>query len=136
MKSKSAVPSGHHFFSMQFTPTGAPDFAKGKGSPGIVKLLVDGKEIGAGELSVTSPNRLAQGGAMLVGADTGAAMLRHAGEEAGLVIRGELEVTVGAEVRILRPGEAYFFESRIPHRFRNVGKEVCIVVAANTPPSL
>lgn len=70
------------------------------------------------------------------GADTGEAMLRHAGEEAGLVIRGELEVTVGAQVRILRAGEAYFFESRIPHRFRNVGEEVCIVVAANTPPSL
>jgi arylsulfatase len=75
VKSKSPVPSGHHFLSMQFTPTGAPDFAKGKGSPGIVKLLVDGKEIGVGELSVTSPNRLAQGGAMLVGADAGAAVV-------------------------------------------------------------
>lgn len=70
------------------------------------------------------------------GADTGKAMLRHAGEEAGLIISGELEVTVGAEVRILRAGEAYFFESRIPHRFRNIGDEVCVVVAANTPPSL
>jgi transcriptional regulator with XRE-family HTH domain len=70
------------------------------------------------------------------GADTGEAMLRHAGEEAGLVISGELEVTVGTEVRILQAGEAYFFESRIPHRFRNIGNEVCVVVAANTPPSL
>lgn len=70
------------------------------------------------------------------GADTGEAMLRHAGEEAGLVIRGELEVTVGSKVCILRAGEAYFFESRIPHRFRNLGGEVCVVVAANTPPSL
>lgn len=70
------------------------------------------------------------------GADTGEDMLRHAGEEAGLVIRGALEVTVGSEVRILGAGEAYFFESRIPHRFRNIGDEVCVVVAANTPPSL
>lgn len=70
------------------------------------------------------------------GADTGEGMLRHAGEEAGLVIIGELEVTVGSEVRILGAGEAYFFESRIPHRFRNIGTEVCVVVAANTPPSL
>ena len=70
------------------------------------------------------------------GADTGEAMLSHAGEEAGLVIRGALEVTVGERVRILKAGEAYFFESRIPHRFRNVGKEPCVVVAAATPPSL
>jgi quercetin dioxygenase-like cupin family protein len=63
-------------------------------------------------------------------------MLSHAGEEAGLVIRGRLEVTVGDQVAVLGPGEAYFFESRVPHRFRNPGDEVCIVVAAATPPSL
>jgi hypothetical protein len=71
-KSKATVPSGHHFLSMEFTPTGKADFAKGRGTPGIVKLLVDGKEVGGTELPVTTPNRLAQGGAMLVGADTGA----------------------------------------------------------------
>jgi arylsulfatase len=60
---------------MQFTPAGPPDFAKGKGSPGVVRLLVDGKEIGSGTLSVTTPNRLAQGGAMLVGSDAGAAVI-------------------------------------------------------------
>jgi arylsulfatase A-like enzyme len=71
-KSKAAVPAGRHFLSMEFEPTGKPDFTKGKGSPGVVKLLVDGKEVGRGELPVTTPNRLAQGGAMLVGADAGA----------------------------------------------------------------
>jgi arylsulfatase len=72
VKSKAAVPAGHHFLSMEFEPTGKPDFEKGRGSPGIVKLLVDGKEVGSGKLPVTTPNRLAQGGAMLVGADAGA----------------------------------------------------------------
>lgn len=70
------------------------------------------------------------------GSGTGDSMLSHAGEEAGLVIRGQLEVTLGAEVRLLGPGEAYFFESRTPHRFRNPGDEKCVVVAAATPPSL
>ena len=37
-------------------------------------LLVDGKEVGKGHLPLTTPIRLAQGGAMLVGADTGAAV--------------------------------------------------------------
>jgi transcriptional regulator with XRE-family HTH domain len=70
------------------------------------------------------------------GAGAGEAMLSHAGEEGGMVIRGALEVTLGGKVKILRAGEAYFFESRIPHRFRNAGTETCIVVAAATPPSL
>jgi arylsulfatase A-like enzyme len=72
--SRDSIPAGHHFLSMEFATTGKPDFTKGKGSPGTVKLLVDGKETGRGELSVTSPNRLAQGGAMLVGLDSGAAV--------------------------------------------------------------
>lgn len=72
VKSKASVPAGRHFLSMEFAPTGKPDFSKGKGAPGVVKLLVDGSEVGRGELPVTTPNRLAQGGAMLVGADTGA----------------------------------------------------------------
>ena len=69
------------------------------------------------------------------GADTGEAMLSHAGEEAGIVIKGRLEVTVGNQRHVLGPGEAYFFESRIPHRFRNPGKQKCVVVSASTPPS-
>jgi arylsulfatase len=72
VKSRSDIPAGRHFLSMEFAPTGAPDFAKGRGTPGVVKLLVDGQEIGRGDLPVTTPARLAQGGAMLVGADTGA----------------------------------------------------------------
>jgi hypothetical protein len=43
---------------MEFEPTGKPDFAKGKGSPGIVKLLVDGKE--AARYPTLSPVNLQQ----------------------------------------------------------------------------
>ncbi len=57
---------------IRFTPTGKPDIANGKGTPGTVKLLLDGQEVGHGDLPVTTPLRLGQGGAMLVGADTGA----------------------------------------------------------------
>ena len=74
VKADSAVPTGRHFLSMEFVPTGKPDFAKGKGAPGVVTLLVDGEPVGRGDLPVTTPNRLAQGGAMLVGADTGASV--------------------------------------------------------------
>lgn len=69
------------------------------------------------------------------GADTGAQMLSHEAEEGGVVIRGRLEVTVGDQVRVLGPGDAYYFDSRIPHRFRNAGQDECEVVTANSPPS-
>jgi mannose-6-phosphate isomerase-like protein (cupin superfamily) len=62
-------------------------------------------------------------------------MLRHESEEGGVVIRGRMEVTVGDQRRVLGPGDAYYFDSRIPHRFRNVGDEECEVVSACTPPS-
>lgn len=69
------------------------------------------------------------------GADTGETMLRHESDEGGVVIRGRLEVTVGDQRRVLGPGDAYYFDSRIPHRFRALGEEECEVVSACTPPS-
>ncbi|MEX0923144.1 MAG: cupin domain-containing protein [Rhodovibrionaceae bacterium] len=69
------------------------------------------------------------------GADTGEAMLRHEAEEGGVVVAGELEVTVGDQRRVLQAGEAYYFDSRLPHRFRNVGEAEAVVVSACTPPS-
>lgn len=71
----------------------------------------------------------------VVGADTGEEMLMHEGEEAGFVIRGELEVTVGYRKTVLKAGDAYYFPSTIPHRFRNAGERECEVVSAATPPS-
>ncbi|MGQ0656590.1 MAG: cupin domain-containing protein [Chromatiales bacterium] len=69
------------------------------------------------------------------GADTGEEMLSHAGEEGGVVVRGAIELTVGGQKRMLGQGDAYYFESRLPHRFRNVGEEVCEIISANSPPS-
>jgi len=69
------------------------------------------------------------------GADTGPQMLRHEAEESGVIVAGHLEVTVGDRRTILGPGDAYYFDSRVPHRFRNAGDEECMVVSANSPPS-
>jgi mannose-6-phosphate isomerase-like protein (cupin superfamily) len=62
-------------------------------------------------------------------------MLSHDAEEGGIVLQGRLEVTVGEQVQVLATGDAYRFNSRLPHRFRNTGNEECIVVSACTPPS-
>jgi transcriptional regulator with XRE-family HTH domain len=69
------------------------------------------------------------------GADTGKLALEHAGEEGGVVISGRLELTVGGERHVLGPGDAYYFDSSLPHHFRNVGTEACEVVSACSPPS-
>lgn len=69
------------------------------------------------------------------GADTGPELLSHTGEEAGIVVRGSIEVTVDGNAAILNPGDGYLFDSRLPHRFRNLGDTVCVVVSACTPPS-
>lgn len=68
-------------------------------------------------------------------ADTGADMLSHKGEEGGIVLTGSMELTVGGQSRVLGPGDAYYFTSAVPHRFRNVGDEPCEVVSACTPPT-
>lgn len=68
-------------------------------------------------------------------ADTGPELLSHTGEEAGIVIEGQIEITIGDNVKVLGPGEGYLFDSRQPHRFRNVGTKTCKVVSACTPPT-
>ncbi len=99
-------------------------------------------EIGGGLVSYRQLGANLHGKAMQIlherlhpGADTGQDMIHHEAEEGGIVIRGQLELTVGMQTRILAPGDGYYFDSRIPHRFRNPGNEVCEIVSACSPPS-
>jgi transcriptional regulator with XRE-family HTH domain len=68
-------------------------------------------------------------------ADTGEEMLTHAGEVGGVIVKGRIELTVGVESRVLGPGDAYYFKSSLPHRFRNIGREECEIVSASAPPT-
>lgn len=70
-----------------------------------------------------------------VGADTGLIMLQHEGEEGGVILTGKLEVTVGESTRVLGVGDAYYFNSTEPHRFRNVGTQACTLVSSCSPPT-
>ena len=69
------------------------------------------------------------------GADTGPDLYSHEAEEAGIVIDGQIEITVGSETRLLNTGDAYLFNSRLAHRFRNPGDIPCTIVSACTPPT-
>ncbi|MEF2070340.1 cupin domain-containing protein [Consotaella aegiceratis] len=70
------------------------------------------------------------------GADTGEEMFQHESHEGGIVLRGKLELTVGDQTTVLEPGDAYLFDSRTPHRFRNVGDEPLEFIAAASPSFL
>jgi transcriptional regulator with XRE-family HTH domain len=70
------------------------------------------------------------------GADTGKVPLRHGAEEGGVVVRGHIELTVDGERQLLGPGDAYYFDSSRPHRFRNVSRDECEIVSACSPPSV
>ena len=70
-----------------------------------------------------------------IGADTGLIMLQHEGEEGAVILTGRLEVTVGEATRVLGAGDAYYFNSRQPHRFRNAGNAVCTLVSSCSPPT-
>lgn len=69
------------------------------------------------------------------GADTGPDLYSHDADEAGVVISGQILVTVGEETQLLTAGDGYLFNSRTPHRFRNPGPEICVIVSACTPPT-
>lgn len=69
------------------------------------------------------------------GKASGRRPLSHQGEECGLIISGELELTLGDDVHVLKAGDAYYFDSALPHRFRNSGDEICEIVSCCTPAS-
>jgi len=52
--------------------------------------------------------------------------MRHPGCEYGMVLQGELILTLGFDEIHLRPGDAISFESTTPHRYRNDGTEPAV----------
>lgn len=110
--------------------------------PKIVFRAEELREIGSGRISYRQVGQDLSGKALQIlheryapGADSGEHPLTHEGEEGGVVIQGQLEVTVGEERFLLKAGDAYSFDSRLPHRFRNPGGEDTVVVSACTPPT-
>jgi transcriptional regulator with XRE-family HTH domain len=69
-----------------------------------------------------------------IGADTGEAF-SHKAQEAGFVLHGQIEVTVGDQTQVLKEGDGYYFDSQTPHRFRNVGSSKAQIISAVTPPT-
>jgi hypothetical protein len=71
VRAGAPLTSGHHVVSAEFTPTGPADIARGKGTPALVKLFIDGQPVGEGELPITIPLSLGLAAGAAVGADPG-----------------------------------------------------------------
>lgn len=56
-------------------------------------------------------------------------------EECVVVLRGRMEIWVGDDRYVLRAGDAITFSSRVPHRWKNVGRGKLTALWAITPPS-
>jgi transcriptional regulator with XRE-family HTH domain len=69
------------------------------------------------------------------GASSGEESYSHEGEEAGLVLKGRIELWVADRHFTLEEGDSFGFKSTLPHRYRNPGRSETVVVWAITPPS-
>lgn len=59
----------------------------------------------------------------------------HEGEEFLYVLRGELKISVRDDEYRLKPGDSFYFESAMPHRWSNPGRSETWVLWVNTPPT-
>lgn len=62
-------------------------------------------------------------------------LISHEGEECGFVLEGEILIKYGDKEYILKEGDSIYLNSRIPHRFINIGEDPSISIWAMTPPS-
>jgi transcriptional regulator with XRE-family HTH domain len=59
--------------------------------------------------------------------------IQHAGEEVGYLLAGEIELIVDGKSFMLATGDAFVFNSELPHHYRNAGRERASIFWVNTP---
>jgi transcriptional regulator with XRE-family HTH domain len=68
-------------------------------------------------------------------ASSGGSSYKHFGQEFVLVLRGAIEITLNDTGYVLRKGDSIYFNSSVPHSFKNIGKEEAEAVWVVTPPT-
>ncbi len=67
------------------------------------------------------------------GADTGFSQMEEDCEMIGIVLAGTIAVDFADRGQLLREGDAYRFDGRVPHRFRVRGDEPVTMVSCTSP---
>lgn len=68
-------------------------------------------------------------------AESGPAPFSHEGEDAVVVLKGRLAVEVGGLWHELATGDSIYFDSQLPHRWRNPTNRPTVAIWMSTPPS-
>jgi arylsulfatase A-like enzyme len=74
VSSSTTVPDGSHELRFEFEPTGKPDLAHGRGTPGRAQLYVDGNLVGQIDLPITIPLDIGITEGLTCGRDDGSAV--------------------------------------------------------------
>ncbi len=61
---------------------------------------------------------------------------KHKGEEAHMVLEGEIEFTIGDETFLCQEGDILWHRSDIPHTIRNPGMAHAVYLTILSPPSI
>jgi mannose-6-phosphate isomerase-like protein (cupin superfamily) len=57
----------------------------------------------------------------------------HQGEEFLYMVKGALKISLGDEEFQLKPGDSFYFESTVRHRWINPGKTEAVILWINSP---
>ncbi len=68
-------------------------------------------------------------------ASSGEMQYKHFGQEFVLILKGSIEITLNIKKHVLKKGDTLYFNSHIPHSFRNVSKGVSEALWVVTPPT-
>ena len=71
----------------------------------------------------------------LPGAASADRPIHHLGREFGVVLSGRMQIEVDGRTHVLQRGDAISFDSSMPHRFANIGKEVARTIWVNVHSS-
>jgi arylsulfatase A-like enzyme len=71
VQSTQTLPEGKTQLRFEFEPTGEPELAKGRGTPGRATLYINGKPAGQADFPVTIPLLIGVGGGLAVGRNSG-----------------------------------------------------------------
>jgi transcriptional regulator with XRE-family HTH domain len=66
---------------------------------------------------------------------SGERFFKHFGQEFVMVLKGALEITLNDTKYILRKGDCMYFNSHVPHAFRNVAEGETEALWVDTPPT-
>lgn len=93
-----------------------------------------GNRVTLEKLIPTGPGYLMQAGIHAIAPGGGnPEPLSHGGQEFGYILQGKLELHVDDQILILEEGDSFYFESTLPHWYKNLSDIETRVLWTNTP---